>query len=427
VAGGSGKSYLAKLLCDIEVERESPRIHSMDEYFMTKVEKAEDSELSKCSGSLRGKTQVMKKVMSIAMYLIWRRTSVLRVQLWEARHDSTISRKSFQIAVLMVVFINNMWLFLQQVTYAAGLTLEVGSITFMWCMMLIYKSNMACVEFKRGKYLSSLEMYKCHQCKTLCTLRDVRLLYATRLCILDAIVAAHRIVANQKASTRCFPYSPSGVSYMDYELGWILHASNKRRLWVNLASNARTNAEWGCHNARNAMASQHNAEPDVTVPSALSVERARTQDIHKKPTLKTYPRPMKDLEAMTNDEAIEDILQGSSFVCGSKQDLSNRFHMRDPSSFLAFLEFLPGLPGLRWLWRGVVAMRIRILGLENSEPGDTPSVGRQTLKPGGWVVAGEITLLYLSFNALVRVMLGRGPSYFTISSLQLDLKSWKLE
>ncbi|GJZ39130.1 formin-like protein 5 [Tanacetum coccineum] len=69
---------------------------------------------------------------------------------------------------------------------------------------------------------------KCHQCKTLCTLRDVRLLYATRLCILDAIVAAHRIVANQKASTRCFPYSPSGVSYMDYELGWILHASNKR-------------------------------------------------------------------------------------------------------------------------------------------------------------------------------------------------------
>nr|GEV60627.1 YLP motif-containing protein 1 [Tanacetum cinerariifolium] len=35
----------------------------MDEYFMTEVEKAEDSELSKSSGSLRGKRQVMKKVM----------------------------------------------------------------------------------------------------------------------------------------------------------------------------------------------------------------------------------------------------------------------------------------------------------------------------------------------------------------------------
>ncbi|GJQ94554.1 N-alpha-acetyltransferase 35, NatC auxiliary subunit [Tanacetum coccineum] len=57
----SGKSYLAKLLRDIEVEREAPPIHSMDVYFMTKVEKAEESELSKSSGSLRGKTQVMKK------------------------------------------------------------------------------------------------------------------------------------------------------------------------------------------------------------------------------------------------------------------------------------------------------------------------------------------------------------------------------
>ncbi|GJY32219.1 YLP motif-containing protein 1 [Tanacetum coccineum] len=62
---GSGKSYLAKLLRDIEVENggEAPRIHSMDEYFMTEVEKAVDSELSKSSGSLRGKRQVMKKVM----------------------------------------------------------------------------------------------------------------------------------------------------------------------------------------------------------------------------------------------------------------------------------------------------------------------------------------------------------------------------
>lgn len=62
---GSGKSYLAKVLRDIEVDNggEAPRIHSMDEYFMTEVEKAEDSELSKSSGSMRGKRQVTKKVM----------------------------------------------------------------------------------------------------------------------------------------------------------------------------------------------------------------------------------------------------------------------------------------------------------------------------------------------------------------------------
>ncbi|KAK1427192.1 hypothetical protein QVD17_15875 [Tagetes erecta] len=61
---GSGKSYWAKVLRDIEVENggEAPRIHSMDEYFMTEVEKAEDSELSKSSSS-RGKRQVMKTVM----------------------------------------------------------------------------------------------------------------------------------------------------------------------------------------------------------------------------------------------------------------------------------------------------------------------------------------------------------------------------
>jgi YLP motif-containing protein 1 len=38
---GSGKSYLAKLLRDVEVENggSAPRIHSMDDYFMTEVEK----------------------------------------------------------------------------------------------------------------------------------------------------------------------------------------------------------------------------------------------------------------------------------------------------------------------------------------------------------------------------------------------------
>ncbi|GKA33362.1 importin beta-like SAD2, partial [Tanacetum coccineum] len=69
----------------------------------------------------------------------------------------------------------------------------------------------------------------CRQCKTLCSWKDVRLLNATRLCIPEAIVPAHQIVVDKKASTRCFPYNPGDVyGYMDYELGWILHALNKR-------------------------------------------------------------------------------------------------------------------------------------------------------------------------------------------------------
>ncbi|GKD78800.1 hypothetical protein Tco_1341421, partial [Tanacetum coccineum] len=52
---------------------------------------------------------------------------------------------------------------------------------------------------------------------------------------------------------------------------------------------------------------------------------------------------------------------------------------------------------------------------------------RQTLQPCGWEVAGGIFLLDFSFKAFARVVFGRGPLYFTISSLQLDLKSWKLE
>lgn len=41
IFSGSGKSYMAKFLRDIEVENGgvAPRIHSMDEYFMTEVEK----------------------------------------------------------------------------------------------------------------------------------------------------------------------------------------------------------------------------------------------------------------------------------------------------------------------------------------------------------------------------------------------------
>lgn len=41
LCSGSGKSYLAKMLRDIEVENGggAPRIHSMDDYFMIEVEK----------------------------------------------------------------------------------------------------------------------------------------------------------------------------------------------------------------------------------------------------------------------------------------------------------------------------------------------------------------------------------------------------
>ncbi|KAL6973319.1 hypothetical protein U1Q18_027499 [Sarracenia purpurea var. burkii] len=62
---GSGKSYLAKILRDLEVENggDAPRIHSMDDYFMTEVEKVEESDLSRSSNSVRGKKPVMKKVM----------------------------------------------------------------------------------------------------------------------------------------------------------------------------------------------------------------------------------------------------------------------------------------------------------------------------------------------------------------------------
>lgn len=62
---GSGKSYLAKMLRDLEVENggTAPRIHSMDDYFMTEVDKVEESEISKSSGYIRGKKMVTKKVM----------------------------------------------------------------------------------------------------------------------------------------------------------------------------------------------------------------------------------------------------------------------------------------------------------------------------------------------------------------------------
>ncbi|CAH2043793.1 unnamed protein product [Thlaspi arvense] len=61
---GSGKSYLAKLLRDIEVENggSAPRIHSMDDYFMAEVVKVDESD-STSSSSGRSKRPIVKKVM----------------------------------------------------------------------------------------------------------------------------------------------------------------------------------------------------------------------------------------------------------------------------------------------------------------------------------------------------------------------------
>ncbi|KAK8938397.1 hypothetical protein KSP39_PZI010903 [Platanthera zijinensis] len=62
---GSGKSYLAKALRDIEVENggSAPRIHAMDDYFMMEVEKVEDKDGFKSSSSVRSKKQMTKKVI----------------------------------------------------------------------------------------------------------------------------------------------------------------------------------------------------------------------------------------------------------------------------------------------------------------------------------------------------------------------------
>ncbi|XP_022735996.1 uncharacterized protein LOC111289318 isoform X2 [Durio zibethinus] len=62
---GSGKSYLAKMLRDLEVENggDAPRIHSMDDYFMTEVEKDEETDVLKSSSSAQSKKTVKKTVM----------------------------------------------------------------------------------------------------------------------------------------------------------------------------------------------------------------------------------------------------------------------------------------------------------------------------------------------------------------------------
>ncbi|KAJ9140423.1 hypothetical protein P3X46_031073 [Hevea brasiliensis] len=60
-----GKSYLAKMMRELEVANggNAPWIHSMDDYFMTEVEKVEDSNASKSSSLGRNKTTTVKKVM----------------------------------------------------------------------------------------------------------------------------------------------------------------------------------------------------------------------------------------------------------------------------------------------------------------------------------------------------------------------------
>ncbi|KAH7550345.1 hypothetical protein JRO89_XS13G0175000 [Xanthoceras sorbifolium] len=62
---GSGKSYLAKMLRDLEVENggDAPRIHSMDDYFMTEVDKVEEGDVSQSATSFRSKKAITKKVM----------------------------------------------------------------------------------------------------------------------------------------------------------------------------------------------------------------------------------------------------------------------------------------------------------------------------------------------------------------------------
>ncbi|XP_042405455.1 uncharacterized protein LOC121995756 [Zingiber officinale] len=63
---GSGKSYLAKALRDIEIENggNAPRIHAMDDYFMVEVVKnIDDNEGFKSTGSSRAKKQATKKVI----------------------------------------------------------------------------------------------------------------------------------------------------------------------------------------------------------------------------------------------------------------------------------------------------------------------------------------------------------------------------
>lgn len=63
---GSGKSYLAKVLRDLEVENggNAPRIHSMDDYFMIEVEKVISHLFNCCQCAITGTTSPLMDCFS---------------------------------------------------------------------------------------------------------------------------------------------------------------------------------------------------------------------------------------------------------------------------------------------------------------------------------------------------------------------------
>ncbi|GKA24302.1 zinc finger, RING/FYVE/PHD-type containing protein [Tanacetum coccineum] len=75
------------------------------------------------------------------------------------------------------------------------------------------------------KWLQTNLLGMCPQCNILCTLKDVRPLYATPLCI----PAADKGVADQKIYTRRFPFTKQGiVTFKKFEIGRRNFALKKR-------------------------------------------------------------------------------------------------------------------------------------------------------------------------------------------------------
>ncbi|KAK9104952.1 hypothetical protein Scep_021796 [Stephania cephalantha] len=80
---GSGKSYLAKMLRDLEVENggSAPRIHSMDDYFITEVEKVEEVDNSKSSSVVKGRPSTAETIDEYCYGMIFQeayRSSMLK-------------------------------------------------------------------------------------------------------------------------------------------------------------------------------------------------------------------------------------------------------------------------------------------------------------------------------------------------------------
>ncbi|GAB2221115.1 hypothetical protein Droror1_Dr00012283 [Drosera rotundifolia] len=100
---GSGKSYLAKMLRDLEVEHGSnaPRIHSMDDYFMTEVEKVEENNASKSLA--RGRKPATKKVLEYCYepeMLETYRSSMLKVFKKTLEEGAFTFRSGYEVYVL---------------------------------------------------------------------------------------------------------------------------------------------------------------------------------------------------------------------------------------------------------------------------------------------------------------------------------------